>query len=197
MKISEFDISTAEGIVLLNDIRLDSQALHQGHRLNHEDIVFLKSVGIKKITGISTDPDDIVASTALGMIAPLVCGNGLAYVVSKTSGSCKLIAASDGIFLCSDDRLAKFNRITPYLIINTVLPYKNVKKGEVIGSIKLRCPIVEQAFIDDITYRLSGNEPLLQIRCSDSISAAIIYTDFYHDKSEIKHFSNITKRLLK
>ena len=197
MKISEFDISTAEGIVLLNDIRLDSQALHQGHRLNHEDIVFLKSVGIKKITGISTDPDDIVASTALGMIAPLVCGNGLAYVVSKTSGSCKLIAASDGTFLCSDDRLAKFNRITPYLIINTVLPYKNVKKGEVIGSIKLRCPIVEQAFIDDITYRLSGNEPLLQIRSSDSISAAIIYTDFYHDKSEIKHFSNITKRLLK
>ena len=87
--------------------------------------------------------------------------------------------------------------INPYLIINTVLPYKTVKKGDVVGSIKLRCPIIEQSFIDDLTYRLSGNEPLLKISNSDSITAAIIYTEFYNDKSELKHFSNITKRLLK
>ena len=197
MKISEFDIATAEGIVLLNDIRLDNHVLPQGHRLSHEDIVLLKGIGIKKITGASTSPDDIVASTALGMIAPLVCGEGLAYTVSKSSCSCRLIAAEDGILFCSDERLAKFNRINPYLIINTVLPYKTVKKGDVIGSIKLRCPIIEQSFIDDLTYRLSGNEPLLKISNTDSITAAIIYTEFYNDKSELKHFSNITKRLLK
>ena len=42
MQISEFDISTADGIILLNDIRIDDRVLPQGHKLTREDILFLK-----------------------------------------------------------------------------------------------------------------------------------------------------------
>lgn len=197
MQINEFDISTAEGIVLLNDIRIDDQVLPQGHKLTRDDILFLKVLGIKKITGVKVFAGDITAETALGMIAPQVCGNNLLYTVAKNTGSCKLIAGNDGIFICQDERLSKFNRISPYLILNTVAPYKNVKKGDVIGSIKLRCPIIEQLFVDDIIFRLSGNEPLLKIENEKSISAAIVYTRFYNDSAENKHFTNVIKRLIK
>nr|QIM10691.1 4-diphosphocytidyl-2C-methyl-D-erythritol kinase [uncultured Alphaproteobacteria bacterium] len=197
MQISEFDISTAEGIILLNDIRIDEQVLPQGHKLTRDDILFLKVLGIKKITGVRTVPGDITSNTALGMIAPQICGNNIVYALSKTSNSCKLVADCDGIFICSDDRLSKFNRISPYLILNTVTPYKNIKKGDVIGSIKLRCPIIEQTFVDDIIFRLSGNEPLLKIEAEKPITAAIVYTRFYNDASENKHFTNIVKRLIK
>ncbi len=197
MNISEFDIYAAEGIILLNDIRIDNRVLPQGHRLTHEDTVFLKAIGVKKITGISTVPSDLEASTALGMIAPLICGEGLAYSISKTSNSCKLVAAEDGTFLCSEERLMKFNRISPYLIINTVSPYKTVKKGEVIGSLKMLCPIVEQDFVENVSYHLAGNEALLKINSSASVKAAVVYTDFYNDTSEDKHFDSIIKKLTK
>lgn len=197
MNINEFDISTAEGIILLNDIRIDNRVLPQGHRLTHEDTVFLKAIGVKKITGISTVPSDLEAHIALGMIAPLICGDGMAYSISQTSKSCKLVAAEDGTFLCSEERLIKFNRISQYLIINTVMPYKTIKKGEVIGSLKLLSPIVEQDFVESIAYHLAGNEPLLKISNSSSIKAAVVYTDFYNDSSEDKHFSNVIKKLSK
>lgn len=197
MQISEFDISTAEGIVLLNDIRIDDRVLPQGHKLTRDDILFLKVLGIKKITGVRTVPGDITAETALGMIAPQVCGSNIVYALSKSSNSCKLVAGCDGIFICADERLSKFNRISPYLILNTVTPYKNIKKGDVIGSVKLRCPIIEQTFVDDVIFRLSGNEPLLKIEAEKQVSAAIVYTRFYNDASENKHFTNIVKRLIK
>lgn len=197
MQIDEFDIATSEGIILLNDIRVDEQVLPQGHKLTRDDILFLKVLGIKKITGVRTVPGDITATTALGMIAPQICGNNVVYTVSKNNGSCKLVANTDGVFICTDERLAKFNRCSPYLILNTVTPYKSVKKGDVIGSIKLRTPIIEQTFVDDVIFRLSGNEPLLKIEAEKNITAAIVYTRFYNDASENKHFINIVKRLIK
>lgn len=197
MKISEFDISAAEGIVLLNDIRVEDKVIRQGHALNRDDILFLKVLGIKKITGIQTEAGDITASAALGMIAPQICGKNLVYTLPKDSNSCKLVANKDGTFICSDDRLNKFNRMNEYLMLNTVSPYKNVKKGDVIGSIKLRSPIVEQSLIDDIIFRLSGNESLLKIEEQKSTTAAIVYTQFYKDSSENKHFVNTVKQLLK
>ena len=197
MQINEFDITAAEGIVLLNDIRTPDRLLPQGYRLTHGDVFFLKSLGIKKITGIMTAPGDIDAATALGMIAPQVCGENLVYSVMPGSGSCKLVADSNGILVCNDGRLSKFNRINPYLSLNTVSAYKTVKKGDVIGSLKLRCPIVEQQLVDDIIFRLSGNEPLLKIESATEIKAAVVYTCFYKDSSENNRFANTIKQLLK
>ena len=197
MQISEFDIAMAEGVVLLNDIRVDEKLLPQGHRLNRDDILFLKVLGVKKITGIRPEAGDITASTALGMIAPQICGNNLVYAVSDTSNSCKIVANADGVLVCSSDRLRKFNNISPYLILNTVAPYKTVKKDEVIGSLRLQCPLAEQALIDEIIFKLSGNECLLKIESEKTLHAALVYTRFYNDSSENKHFVNVVKQLLK
>lgn len=197
MQISEFDISTADGIILLNDIRIDDRVLPQGHKLTREDILFLKIIGIKKITGVRTVPGDITVETALGMIAPQICGENLVYTISKSSNSCKIVANFDGIFIYTEERLAKFNRINPYMTLNTVPAYKNVKKGDVIGSLKFRCPIVEQSFVDDIIFRLSGNEPLLKIQSENMIRAAVLFTQFYKDNTENKHFSAVVKKLIK
>ncbi|MBP5399045.1 MAG: NTP transferase domain-containing protein [Alphaproteobacteria bacterium] len=189
MEINEFELSAADGILLLNDIRIEDRFFPQGHKLNREDISFLKSYGIKKITGVRACNSDIKSALALGMIAPQICGENLGYVVSKTTNTCKIVASVDGVFICSEQRLAKFNHIAPYLILNTIAPYKTVKKNDIIGSIKLCCPIVEQTFLDDIVFRLSGNEPLLKIESSSNIKASLIFTQFSQDKIEQKHAS--------
>ena len=197
MKISEFDVATAEGVVLLNDIEVEDNVLRRGHRLNRDDILFLKVLGIKKITGIAAEPGDIVAASALGMIAPQICGKNLVYTILPDADCCKIVANSDGIFIGNEDRILKFNRQNPHIILNTVAMYKNVKKGEVIGCLKLRCPMMEQSEIEEIIFKLSGNEELLKIEADNVTQAAIVYTRFYNNESENKHFLHIVKRLLK
>lgn len=197
MHIDEFEISSAEGIILLNSIRFDDIFLPQGHKITHSDITLLKSLGIKKITGIKTENDDINASLALGIIAPQICGNNLGYAIAKNSQTCKIVAATDGTFICNEQRLAKFNKMAPYLILNTVSPYKNVKKNDIIGSLKLCCPVVEQNFLDDITFKLSANEPLLSITPSATVNAAVIISQFTRDNAEKRHAVAVIQRLQK
>ena len=197
MKIDEFDIAAAEGIILLNDIRVEDNVLRRGHQLNRDDILFLKVLGIKKITGIQTESGDINAAAALGMLAPHICGRNLVYAILPDADSCKIVANADGVFSANDDRIVKFNRINPYLILNTVAPYKTVKKGEVIGSLKLRCPMIEQSVVEEIIFKISGNDELLKIEAESTTRAAIVYTRFYKNADEDKHFLNIVKRLLK
>ena len=100
MEINEFELSAADGILLLNDIRIEDRFFPQGHKLNREDISFLKSYGIKKITGVRACNSDIKSALALGMIAPQICGENLGYVVSKTTNTCKIVASVDGVFIC-------------------------------------------------------------------------------------------------
>ena len=197
MHIDEFEISSAEGIMLLNNIRSDDIFLPQGHKITHSDITLLKSLGIKKITGIKTENDDITASLALGIIAPQICGNNLGYTIVKNSQTCKIVAAIDGAFVCNEQRLAKFNKMAPYLILNTISPYKNVKKNDIIGSLKLCCPVVEQNFLDEVIFKLSANEPLLSITPSSTIDAAVILSQFTHDNTEKRHAVAVIQRLQK
>ncbi len=197
MKISEFELSSAEGILLLNDIRIEDRFFPQGHKITHSDISFLKSFGIKKIVGVEASSSDLKSPIALGIIAPQICGENLGYVISKSSNSCKIVAAVDGVFVCNERRLAKFNSFAPYLMLNTIVPYKSVKKHDIIGSIKLCSPIVEQAFIDDIIFRLSGNEPLLKIESTSNIRATAIFTQFSQDKAEQKHSQTVIEQLRK
>lgn len=197
MEINEFELSAAEGILLLNDIRIDDRFFPQGHKLTHSDISFFKSYGIKKITGVRPGNSDIKSPLALSMIAAQICGENIGYTTSKSSTSCKIVAAVDGIFICNEQRLAKFNRIAPYLMLSTIAPYKTVKKNDIIGSIKLCCPIVEQTFLDDIIFRLSGNVPLLKIESSSDIKATLIYTQFSQDRFEQKHAATSISHLKK
>lgn len=197
MEINEFELSSAEGILLLNDIRIDDRFFPQGHKLTRSDISFFKSYGIKKITGVRSEKSDVKSPLALGMIAPQVCGENIGYTISKSSNICKIVAAVDGVFVYNEHRLAKFNHIAPYLMLNTVTPYKTVKKNDIIGSIKLCCPIVEQTFLDDIVFRLSGNEPLLKIESSSEIRASVVFTQFSQDKFEQKHASASISNLQK
>lgn len=196
MKVKEFDIKQAEGVILLSDIRLDSKILPKGHILNKEDLLLLKIIGITKISGIELGIGDVSVNTALGIIAPKICGENLVYT-STNSTNCKIVAENDGVFICSDDRLHKFNRMSTNMILNIIQPYKSVKKGDVIAILEIFSPIVEQKLIDDVLFRLAGNEPLLSVEVQHKEKAAIIYTRIYNDEIETKHFTDVTTKLLK
>lgn len=187
MRIGEFDINRADGKILLNDIRLDTGILPRGHKLSKEDILYLKMTGIRKITAGEMGVADLSAENALSNLAPRIAGKNVVYVTPERN-LCKIAADRDGIFICQENRLLKFNRMSSKVVLNTIAPYQNVRKGEVIAVLSVCPPALEEELLEEIDFKLSGNEPLLSVEETKNEQAAVIYTKFYDDAAENRHF---------
>lgn len=191
----EFDVNHAKGVRIAEQIRFDGLLLPKGHALTEEDIIQLKLSGISKIFGAEMSDDDISNETALGIIGAKLCGDNTAYSIGD-DGICKIIANRDGVLVCADDRIAKFNRLYSNMVLNTIAPYAMVNNGEIIAKLELTLPIIEQGIVDDIIFSLSGNTELISIAVQKPKKTALIYSKFYNDNEETKHFMNIVKRLV-
>lgn len=196
MRTGEFDINHADGKILLNDIRLDTGVLPRGHKLTKEDILYLKMVGIKKITAGEMGVADLSAENALSNLAPRIVGKNLVYT-SPERNLCKIAAEEDGIFVCREDRVDKFNRMSSRVALNTIAPYQNVKKGDVVAELSVFSPALEEDLLEEIDFKLAGNEPLLTLEKLRNEQAAIIYTRFYDDEKENAHFAATVRKMVK
>lgn len=196
MKYQEYNVNQAKGVRLFEAVRLDGMILEKGHILNDEDIIQLKLSGIKRIFGAEMGENDLDYQTALGVIAAKLCGENTAFAVNE-DGLCRIVADADGIFVASDDRVAKFNRLSPVLVLNTVPPYAEIKRGEVIAELELTVPVISAAAVDEFVFSISGNIPLLQVINPPEQKVTLLYTKFYNDKTETAHFTNVVTRLVR
>jgi len=196
MKYQEYNINQARGVRLCEAVRLDGMVLPKGHELNDEDIIQLKLSGIKRILGAELADNDVDFVSALGMIGGKLCGENTAFAAEE-DGICRIVADRDGVFVAADDRIAKFNRLVPEVILNTIQPYAEVKKGEVVAQLELTVPVIPAGQIDFVMFSLSGNVPLLQIAQPQPQKAALLYSRFYNDRSETAHFTNVVTKLVK
>lgn len=196
MKIQEFSTEKAEGVILMHDVHVEDRLLPRGYQLNKNDLLFLNAVGVHYISGIKLEPGDISADNALNSIVAKICGHNVAYTLPE-NGNCKIVAAGNGVLIASEERLAKLNRMCGQIILNTVAPYKNIKKGEVIGELTVSTPIIEKDRINEMVIRLSGNEPLLAISAKQQKEAAVIYTRMQNEDEENLHFTAIVRKLVK
>lgn len=133
---------------------------------------------------------------ALSNLAPRIAGKNVVYVTPERN-LCKIAADRDGIFICQENRLLKFNRMSSKVVLNTIAPYQNVRKGEVIAVLSVCPPALEEELLEEIDFKLSGNEPLLSVEETKNEQAAVIYTKFYDDAAENRHFSAIVRKMVK
>lgn len=196
MIYQEYDINHARGIRLFESVRLDGLILGKGHILDDEDIIQLKLSGIKKIFGAEMSENDLEGNTALGVLSAKLCGSNTAYAVTP-EGISQIIAQTDGVFLAADDRIAKFNRLSSDIILNTIPPYSEVKAGEIIAELELTVPVIASAKVDEVVFSLSGNIAMLQVAEPQERKVTLLYTKFYDDKLETAHFTGVVTRLVK
>ncbi len=195
MKTAEFDINAAENVRLFADYQLDGSFYPKGHALSKEDIIVFKMFGIRRVFGAVMEEDDLDSRTALGIIAAKLCGDNTAYAIDD-SGVCQIVAAADGVFISSEDRLAKFNRLHPEIVLNTVAPYHPAVKGEVIGRLEMSIPLISQNEVDEMIFRLSGNVALLRITELHSFKTAFVYTKILDNVSETARLTGVVRKLV-
>lgn len=196
MQYQEFDINKARGVRIADAVRLSVRILKMGHLLDETDIEEMKKIGISRIFGVVMDNKDLSFQSALSIVAAKLCGDNTAYTVTE-NGIARIVAAADGIFECSDDRVAKFNRSSKPFILNTVEVYHKVKAGEVIADLALPMPVVTQERVDEVIYRLSGNVEMMRVASGIKRRVALVYTNLYNDKAEKNRFTKVVKKLLK
>lgn len=195
MQCSEFNINAAEGVRLLADIRLGEQFFPKGRQLTAEDILIFKMYGIRRIYGVKMEDSDIDAATAVGIVAAKLCGRNTAFRIDK-DGLCRIVALSEGVFQLSAERLTKFNRLHQALVLNALEPYVKVAPNQVVAELLLRMPVVPQAEIDEVIFKLSGNSALLEVAEIAPRRAALIYAKLTDDVPATAHFTAAVKNLV-
>jgi len=195
MKNAEFDINAAEGVYLNTSYQLDGKFYPAGHVLNKEDIIIFKMFDITRVSGSIMEENDIPQITALGMVAAKICGHNTAFKV-EDNGSCHIIATIDGLFISSEPRISKFNRLHPCIVLNTIAPYQSIKKGDVIATLELTTPLIPQSEIDEVLFNLSGNVSLLQVQELKSLRTAFIYAKIQDNNAENEHFQAVVTKLV-
>lgn len=196
MICDEYKLNESLGLILFNRIKLGNYIIEKGQRLEEDDIIQLKKYGVEKVFGAIMEESDISFQTALGIIGAKLCGANTAYSVGN-DGICRIVSTIGGVFMVSDDRIAKFNRLNHNIILNTIDPFLFVEVNDVIAEIELTLPIIEQERIDEIVFKLSGNVDLLSVHDVSNKKAGLIYSRFSNNNEETKHFTNVVKRLVK
>ncbi len=195
MKIAEYDINAAEGVHVFAEYNLDNRYYPQGSVLTAEDIIIFKMFGIRKVYGALMENNDVIKSTALGMIAAKICGENTAYYINDT-GEAIIVADADGVLAVSEERVRKFNHLHANLRLNTIGEYNKVVKGEVIAKLDIASPLMSQDDVDTILFSLSGNTSLLRIAMIGLKKTALIYSKILGNEKENEHFTKNVKMLL-
>ncbi len=196
MQSKEFDINLAENLHLAADLKLGNKIYAKGYALTKEDILIFKMHDINSIFGVMMEDGDISYQTALGIISAKLCGANTAYALDE-KGICQIISTVDGIFVNSEDRVAKFNRLNPHVVLNTIEPYGVVKEGEVIARLEVTLPALPQDEVDEIIFKLSGNSELLSVAPQKAQNICLLYAKQQDISAETKHFTAVVKRLVK
>lgn len=195
MKYGEFKINQSEGVILCSDIALGGFFLPKGHKVTQEDIALFKGFDIYSIFGVLFEDGDVDFKVAQQQIAAQICGSGLGFA-NDADGICRIVAGYDGVFVADDIRLDKFNGFNDKVVLNVIKPYTAVKSGEVVAELEVVAPLIEEKDVDDIIFRLSGNENLLSVSKIKEKKAVLLYPHLLNDEAENKHFTSVVMKLV-
>lgn len=138
--------------------------------------------------------ENINIDNALRIITAKLCGEGLAYVLAD--GMAKVVAIKDGVFVCLEQRVKKFNNLSTAVILNTIIPYNVVKKGDVVANIEIVDFNISIDDVEKLILAISGNVELLSVAKVSKAKVALVYTSFFNDSEEKEHIARIVKKLI-
>jgi len=194
MKQQEVELNKAQGWRLCAEINLGTTLLPKNHILTLDDIRLLKKTGLQTLFCALAETGDIDFDTALGIAAAKITGQNLGFRIDER-GFCEIAATADGLFETTGDRLTKFNRFSPYFILNTVAPFQLVKSGDILARLEILTPIIPQTAVDELVFSLSGNDSLLNVRDLKEQNAALLYTRFYNNDEETEQLGEMFAKL--
>ena len=136
MKFGETALAEAEGAVLAHSVQTDGAKLRKGRKLTGEDIDALRAAGITHVVTARLEPGDLVEDEAAARIAEAIAPDHLDIAPAST-GRVNIFAAVNGLFRASRDVVDALNRIDPAITLACLDDRADVKRGDMVATIKI------------------------------------------------------------
>jgi len=132
----DLPVDKAAGAILAHSLKVGKHTFRKGRTLAEDDLAVLKSVGIETVVAVQPEENDLHENTAAERLAAAIAGDNLSLSATAT-GRCNLVAIADGLAVLNADTIDALNLTNEVIAISTVPPYRQVKKGDVVATVKI------------------------------------------------------------
>ncbi|MDQ2705184.1 MAG: molybdopterin-binding/glycosyltransferase family 2 protein [Pseudomonadota bacterium] len=157
MKFGPIRIEEAEGAMLAHAMTAGDRRIRKAHRLTTDDIVFLKSVGVREVVAAVLSDDDLDEDAAAARIAGAMRFHGVEAKPAAT-GRVNLHSLEAGVFTVDGTLVDRLNAIDPAITLATVTGFKPVEKGDMVATVKIIPFAVDRALVDKAASFLAATE---------------------------------------
>lgn len=129
-------VAEAAGGMLAHKVKAGERVLPKGHALTVADCAALAGSGVQQVTIARLASGDVPEDEAAHELARLAAGPDVRCAEAFT-GRVNLFAESDGVLVLDDAEIHAFNAVDEGLTLATLPPYRRVKAGEMVGTVKI------------------------------------------------------------
>jgi molybdenum cofactor cytidylyltransferase len=147
MIFQEFDLDQAEGLLLAHSMRLEGRKLGKGKALTKGDLQLIAKAGLRKVTAVRLEEDDVGEDLAAHELADRLMGVNLECGPALT-GRCNLIAQQAGLAVIDAERLTRLNRVDEAVTVASVSPFEVVEAGQIVATVKIIPFAVSRMMLD-------------------------------------------------
>lgn len=141
-------VKACEGMLLGHSVQAGPLKLRKSHWLTQSDIAALTGAGVAEVFAGAPEAGDVAENDAAKSIADLVRGTHVETEAPHT-GRCNLIADCDGLLRYQAGDLIALNLVDDRITLALPLPLSPVRKGDLIGTVKIIPFAVPQEALED------------------------------------------------
>lgn len=163
MQFGEVQLENAAGGILAHKLYAGAKLiLNKGHRLDEDDIVRLRGLGIERLVVMRLSHADLHEDEAAQRIGRAVIGKNL-HMRAPGVGRANITAAARGILHIDVPLLEIINNLYDGITIATLRAHSLVQSGEMAALVKIVPFGVPAARVIDVE-RICQDKPVLQVR---------------------------------
>jgi molybdenum cofactor cytidylyltransferase len=132
----DLPVDEAAGAILAHSLKVAKHTFRKGRTLSDDDLAALRESKIETIVAVQLEENDLHENTAAERLATAIAGENLSLSAAAT-GRCNLVANADGLAVLKADTIDALNLTNEVIAISTVAPYRQVKKGDVVATVKI------------------------------------------------------------
>jgi len=174
VKFGPVPLTEAEGALLAHAVTAGEKLFRKAHRLAAEDIAFLRDAGVTEVVAAVLSSDDIDENAAATRIVAAMRFDGIEAKPAST-GRVNLHAKQAGLFTVDKALVDRLNALDPSITLATIAPYKAVRRGDMLATVKIIPFAVDRALIDQATAVLALSD-IFAVHPFRSVSVGLIQT---------------------
>jgi molybdenum cofactor cytidylyltransferase len=174
MHFGPVPVREAVGAILAHGIKAPGVVARKGAVIDVASADALAAAGITEVIVARLDPGDVAEDVAARRIAGAVSG-GHVRIADPFTGRANLYAEADGVLIVSRDGVDALNAVDEGITLATLPAFASVRRGEMIGTVKIIPYAVPQAALTAAEAAARG-APLISVAPFRPKRVAVIST---------------------